>query len=113
MLKKLPALALCCALLTAACPALADTPTKPADGKAPGKRIRATAHRLISDAKEETALPNIGAQAPTRPHANHLSKETKIAVGVAVAVAVVVAIVVAAKANDGRGARCLAVEVCP
>ncbi len=102
MLRKCSAVTLCCALLLAvARPALADTPAKPTDDKARAERIRAAAHKLIADARDEAARPYDGAQSKYPPQANHLSKGTKVAIGVTVAVAVIVAIVIATKANNG------------
>ena len=105
MFRKCPALALCCALLFAAGlrPALAGTPTNAPDEKARGERIKAAALRLVSDAEAESALPNVGTQAPAPRQANHLSKKTKIAIAVVVAAVVIAAVVVAAKANDAPG----------
>ena len=105
MPKKFPALVLCCALLAAAStrPALADTPTKSADEKARAERVKSGALKQVSDAKAESALPNVGTQAPTHPQASHLSTGAKIAIGVGVAAAVVVIVaVVVARNSDAR-----------
>ena len=105
MPKKCSALALCCALLLAASarPAFADTPPKPADEKARAERVKAGALKLVSDARAESALPNVGAQAPAPPQANHLTKGTKIAIVVVVAAVIVVAVVVATRVNNEPG----------